>query len=582
MIINKMKISYFSLSIIFCVVALFASNLFSSNGKSDVSSDQIEMLTQNLIQNFKDCTPKWLSDYNIPGMAIAVVNNQGIVWEAEFGCTTDEKTAAVDSQTLFSLQSISKNVTALAVLKAVQDGLLDLDVPITHYLPEFAVKSRYEKNPEQKITLRHLLSHRSGLAHRAPVGNYFDSNPHPFEDHINSISDTWLKYPVDCCFSYSNLGIDLAGYILQKVSGLSFDDYVKTNILDPLGMNHSTFNSDVIQSGSNCAHGHHGEFSSPLVRIPMIPAGGLYSNSEDMAKLVRFHINKGMVKGKPFLSKDLMEQMHSVAFPIKGQRSGYGLCMEIERINKDVNRLSHTGSGYGFMCAMHIYPALNMGAVLLYNSHDDRARNDFYNVINQTIDELIEKERVDVKSFVEGLKAVDAGDPRLKDITGIYLYDIQIIMKDNQLTLSTGGGSAPLQVYSGEGGKLVGLINDRYYLEFFPPLKEQTRGYIRFLTSSGNILDMCHYNKPFEKEDKPGPNKPEWQKIAGSYHAYAWIKENKHNFEISIENGYICIDLKRCREFLPGLFFTPDGDVLDLRGDQPKYMYVTLIKEPVF
>ena len=582
MVISKIKTSRFSLFMVFCVVSFFASNLYCFFGRSDVSSDQVEILQQNIIQNLKDSIPKWLSDYNIPAMAIAVVNDQGILWDAEFGYTTDEKTAAVDSQTLFSLQSISKNVTALAVLKAVQDGLLDLDVPITHYLPEFTVKSRFEKNPEQKITLRHLLSHWSGLAHRAPVGNYFDSNPHPFEDHINSISDTWLKYPVGQCFSYSNLGIDLAGYILQKVSGLPFDEYVKTNILDPLQMNHSTFNFDIIQSSSNCAHGHHEEFSSPPVRIPMIPAGGFYSNNEDMAKLVQFHISSGMVKGEQFLSKDLTEQMHSVAFPIKGQNSGFGLCMEIEQINKDVDRLSHTGSGYGFMCALHIYPALNMGAVLLYNSHDDGARNDFYSVINQTANELIEKERVDVNSFVEGLDAFNVADPRLKNITGIYLYDIHIIMQDNQLILSTGGGSAPLQMFSGEGGKLVGLIKDRHYLEFFPPLKGQTRGYIRFLTSSGNVLDMCHYIKPFEKEDKPGPNKPEWQKVAGTYHAYAWIKENKHSFEISIENGYICIESKRCREFLPGLFFTPDGDVLDLRGDQPRYMYATLIKEPVF
>jgi CubicO group peptidase (beta-lactamase class C family) len=218
---------------LFCVLAFFSVNSYGFIGECCVSSDQVEILTQNIIQNLKDCTPKWLSDYNIPGMAIAVVNNQGILWGAEFGYATDEKTVAVDSQTLFSLQSISKNVTALAVLKAVQDGLLDLDVPVTHYLPKFTVKSLYEKNPEQKITLRHLLSHWSGLAHSAPVGNYFDSNPHPFEDHVNSISDTWLKYPVGYCFSYSNLGIDLAGYILQKASGISFEDYVKTNVLDP-------------------------------------------------------------------------------------------------------------------------------------------------------------------------------------------------------------------------------------------------------------------------------------------------------------------------------------------------------------
>jgi len=586
MVISKIKTSRFSLFMVLCVVSFFVSNIYSFTEKSDISSDQVEILQQNLIQNLKDSIPKWLSDYNIPAMAIAVVNDQGIVWDAEFGYTTDEKTAAVDSQTLFSIQSISKNVTALAVLKAVQDGLLDLDVPITHYLPEFTVKSRFEKNPEQKITLRHLLSHWSGLTHSAPVGNGTDG-PHPFEAHINSIADTWLKYPVGYCFAYSNLGVDLAGYILQKVSGLSFDEYVKTNILDPLGMTHSTFNFDVIRSSSNCAHGHYEEFPVTPVHIPMIPAGGLYSNIEDMAKLVQFHINKGMVKGKPLLSKDLMEQMHSAAFPVKGQRICYGLCMNTERTIKGVREIYHTGSGYGFMCAMHIFPALNMGTVLLYNSQDYGARSENNKVNIQTISELIEKEgSVDVNSFVEGLNAVEAEDPRIKEITGVFLPDIdspeiKIEIRDNQLILDTESGSGPLQVCSGDGGKLVGLIKDRHYLEFLPPLKGKSKGDIRLLTYGGMSL-MCFSHKPIEKDDKPGPNKPEWQKIAGTYHTYHFLKENRDSFEISIENGYMCIDSKRCREFRPGLFFTPDGEILDVRGDQPRYRNFTLIKEPVF
>jgi CubicO group peptidase (beta-lactamase class C family) len=139
-------------------------------------------------------------------------------------------------------------------------------------------------------------------------------------------------------------------------------------------MKRSTFDMDVILSSSNCAHGHHGEYSSPPVEVPMIPAGGFYSNLEDMAKLVQFHINKGSVKGKQLLSKELMEQMYSVAYPVEGQSSGSGLCIERERINQDLYKLFHTGSGYGFMCAMHVYPALNIGVVLLFNSHDDGAR----------------------------------------------------------------------------------------------------------------------------------------------------------------------------------------------------------------
>lgn len=582
MVISKTKILHLSFSIVFCGVVFFTTNFYSFAGKCYVPSDQVEILTQNIIHNLKDCIPKWLSDYNIPGMAIAVVNNQSILWEAEVGYTTDEKTVAVDSQTLFSLQSISKNITALTVLKAVQDGLLDLDVPVTHYLPEFTVKSRYEKNPEHKITLRHLLSHRSGLTHNAPVGNGYDNNPHQFEDHVNSISDTWLKYPVGYCFAYSNLGIDLAGYILQKVSGISFEDHVKTNVLDPLGMKRSTFDTDIILSSSNCAHGHHGQYSSPPVQIPLIAAGGFYSNIEDMAKLVQFHINKGAVKGKQLLSRDLMDQMHSVAFPLEGQSSGSGLCIELERINQDVNKLFHTGSGYGFMSAMHIYTALNVGVVLLYNSHDYGARNECDKVISETISELIGKKgSIEVNSFVEGLKTVDAGDPRLKGIIGVYLPDVKIEIKDNQLIIGTGRGSGPLQIYSGDDKNLVGLVKDRHYLEFLPALKGKARGDIRFVTFAGTSM-VCNYHKPIDEEDRQGSDKPEWQNYVGKYHAYHFIKENKHSFEISVENGYICFDSKRCEEYLPGIFFTPDGEVLDLRGDQPKFMNFALIKEPVF
>ncbi|GAG29540.1 unnamed protein product, partial [marine sediment metagenome] len=246
----------------------------------------------------------------------------------------------------------------------------------------------------------------------------------------------------------------------------------------------------------------------------------------------------------------------------------------------------HTGSGYGFMCAMHIYPALDMGVVLLYNSHDNRARNECDEVLNETINELIDREsNVEVNSFVEDLNAVDIGDPRLKDIIGIYSPtnspDIKIEIKDNQLIMGTEGGAGPLQIYSRDDKKLVGLIKNRHYLQFLPPLIGKTKGDIRFLTYAG-ISVICNYHKPIDEEDNPGPNKSEFQKYIGKYHAYHWIKENKHSFEISIENGYICFDSKRCKEYLPGLFFTPDGEVLDLRGDQPKFMNSTLIKEPVF
>jgi CubicO group peptidase (beta-lactamase class C family) len=110
------------------------------------------------------------------------------------------------------------------------------------------VNSIFEEHPEQKITLRMLLSHTAGFAHEAPFGSNYDHPAYSFEDHIASISDTWLKFPVGTRYAYSNLGIDLAGYILQVRSGTPFVQYAQQTVLDPLGMSGSTLDVNRVRA----------------------------------------------------------------------------------------------------------------------------------------------------------------------------------------------------------------------------------------------------------------------------------------------------------------------------------------------
>ncbi|MCX6572237.1 MAG: serine hydrolase [Candidatus Aminicenantes bacterium] len=132
---------------------------------------------------------------------------------------------------------------------------------------------------------RHLLAHRAGFTHEAPVGGNFDSRPHTFAEHILSISDTWLRYPVGYRYSYSNLGIDLAGWILEKKSGGPFAKYVRDKLLAPLGINDSTLDIEAILKAEDRAVGH----VAPSLKV----AGGIYTNIADMARYLMFHINKG-------------------------------------------------------------------------------------------------------------------------------------------------------------------------------------------------------------------------------------------------------------------------------------------------
>ena len=175
----------------------------------------------SVIAAYRDRIPQLMAGQGIPGLAVALVDRDGVLWTQGFG-HLDDASPPVTVDTMFSVQSMSKNFTAVAVMQAAGAGLLDLDEPITTYLPNFTVHSVFEDHPERKITLRMLLAHTAGFTNEAPIGNDYERDPGTFEEHIRSISDTWLRFPVGSGQAYSNLGIDLAGAILARVSGAPF------------------------------------------------------------------------------------------------------------------------------------------------------------------------------------------------------------------------------------------------------------------------------------------------------------------------------------------------------------------------
>lgn len=103
-----------------------------------------------------------------PRLSIAIIWNWEPLWMESFGSTDTTGNKKVTNKTIFSIQSLSKSITTVAILTTVQDGLLDLDIPINKYLPNYALFSRFEEHPQDKITSRHLLCHRAGLAHNLP------------------------------------------------------------------------------------------------------------------------------------------------------------------------------------------------------------------------------------------------------------------------------------------------------------------------------------------------------------------------------------------------------------------------------
>jgi CubicO group peptidase (beta-lactamase class C family) len=375
-------------------------------------------------------------------------------------------------------------------MHAVQEGILDLNVPVKEYLPEFNIYSRFDEDPLSKITIKHLLSHKAGFTHEAPIGNNFDASFSSFKEHVLSISDTWLKFPVGERYSYSNLGIDLAGWILEKQSGIPFHEYVRINLLEPLGMNNSSFDTDWILNNNNRARGHSSIFLHIPEAIPIIPSGGLYSSIKDMARYVQFHLNQGIGGDSQILRTDMLDTMYSIPYAYPGQQFGYALGIDRRGKNKTL-MLNHGGGGFGFLSLMIWYPAYDFGVVTLSNTDDHNLQNDLAFEISDQILDYLKKAR--------------------------------------------------------------GVSNEPELSGLPPQTSIQT-------IPSGS-----------------GPNKPEWKKYTGMYRIRSFNQPVWKGI-IKIKNGYLYYNDQPLEEFLPGLFFDPDGEAIDMRGEVPTYRNIILEK----
>ncbi|WP_161606182.1 serine hydrolase domain-containing protein [Microlunatus speluncae] len=305
--------------------------------------------------------PGLLAEHDVPGLAIGICDASGLRWSAGFGHTT-RGGAEVTPSTMFSIQSVSKLYTSTVIMTAVRDGLLDLDEPITSYLPDFTVHSSWERHPERRMTLRLLLSHRAGFTHEAPIGSNYHAD-RSWAAHLRSISDSWLRFPVGHHYEYSNLGIDLAAHALESVTGRPFLTLARERLLEPLGLRRTTFDQRAIMTEPDRARGHDPQVARLPVWIPMIAAGGVYSGIDDACRFVSFHL----AGGEGILTPELLREQYAVPSPEPDQDLGYGLAVRHARWDDRVI-LGHGGGGYGFTCYLGWAPRDGVGVVVLTNS----------------------------------------------------------------------------------------------------------------------------------------------------------------------------------------------------------------------
>lgn len=286
--------------IIGLIAALFLipDSSYGQDGKSE-SKLKMEKELKDLIQNE-------MSEHNIIGLSAAVIYKNRTVLAEGFGTADKEAKLPAKASTLFPIASVTKTFTGIAVMQLAENGLIDLDRPIAEYIPELSLPGGEEK----KISTRMLLTHHSGI--QGDIMYHWllpqvKNEPLVYEEIIGLINKVGTIFPPGKMHAYSNAGYALLGVLIQRVSGMSYPEYIRRKIFNPLSME----NSIVFAGEPTKSFVAKGYFKKETCSMPMklgIPAGGIACSAKDAAKYLQAVI-KSYREGEPLLKRESIRKM---------------------------------------------------------------------------------------------------------------------------------------------------------------------------------------------------------------------------------------------------------------------------------
>ncbi len=317
----------------------------------------------------------WLDGYmpyamatgDIAGAVVAVVKDGEIVTERGFGYSDVATKKPVDPKlTLFRPGSVSKLFTWTAVMQLVEQGKLDLDADVNKYLPaDFQVPARDGK----PITLRNIMTHTAGYEEQ--IKNIITENPES-ADYVTLLKK-WMPHRIfdaGTTPAYSNYATSLAGYIVERVSGEPFFDYVDKHIFAPLDMKHSTFRQPLPKELEPLMSTGYAQASLPAKKFEIVgpaPAGSLSSPGEEMAHFMIAHLQNGEYKGNRILKEETAKAMHDTPLtllpPLNRMELGF---FETNINGREV--IGHLGDTDYFHTSLHLFLKENTGFYVSFNS----------------------------------------------------------------------------------------------------------------------------------------------------------------------------------------------------------------------
>ena len=363
--------------LLFCLGSVFSQS---------ITTAEIDQLVERTMKTFQ-----------VPGMAVAVVKDGKVIHLKGYGVRSLKSDKKVDENTLFGIASNSKAFTAATLAILVDSKKLSWNDKVIRYIPEFRMYNPYVT---EDFTIRDLLTHRSGLGLGAgDLMIWPDSTDFTIKDIIYNLKYLKQVTPFRTKFDYDNLLYMVAGEVVSRVSGLSWEQFVEEQIMKPLAMNHSAASWSRLKDKTNLIDGHaFGDKKLQVVTRHDLPsgecsAGGIYSSISDMSKWMITQLNKGKygedLKNQLFSSGTQKEMWGAQTnMPVRPDKydshfNAYGLGWFLTDV-KGTRQVSHTGAMEGMVTQVTLLPELKLGIVVLTNQESGAAFSAVTNTIKDS------------------------------------------------------------------------------------------------------------------------------------------------------------------------------------------------------
>ncbi|MBA3694575.1 MAG: beta-lactamase family protein [Acidobacteria bacterium] len=319
------------------------------------------------VEKIETAITAWMTQNKAPALSVAIVTNNQMSFSKGYGLADVENNVAARSDTAYRLASISKSLTAIAVMQLAERGKIDLNAPINKYCAAYPESQALKDAPVKKfsITVRQLLVHQSGVRHNKPEEVLSTKHYNNITEAVGSFKDDPLVIEPGTKYSYSTPGYTLLGCAIESASGVSYIDYLRENIFKPAGMTR-TFVDDVYAIIPNRARGYRKTEKGEIINAPLhdtsikIPGGGLVSTAEDLAKFATAVNTNQLVK------PETLAQMWTKPKTSDGKEQGYAMGFLIN--DRDgLLRVFNDGSQAGTRTYLFLMPKQNLAIALMTN-----------------------------------------------------------------------------------------------------------------------------------------------------------------------------------------------------------------------